>query len=182
MWWAWLRQDLWAAFREKRRCLSFWKPAKDYGDLSQHDLADRSVYLLSQAVNYCADAVEAEKTAPPDPDGTARRIEAGDNLLAMLERWKTFLGEKFRPLPAPVKPDDVFRPIWIHPPQFGVALQVYSFARILIMLHRPASLWIQRLSEGAEDLIGGCGNDMRDRDGAEGRGMPDPLRTVSLRG
>ncbi|KAH8882340.1 hypothetical protein GQ53DRAFT_666147 [Thozetella sp. PMI_491] len=161
VWWAWLRQDLWAAFREKRRCLSFWKPVKDYPDLGPDDLADRSVYLLSQAVNYCADAKEMEKSRPNDAEAAARRVEAGDHLLAMLERWKSFLGERFRPLPTPPRPEDVFRPIWIHPPQFGVALQVYSFARILIMLHRPAHagfngyLRVQRtLSEAVETICG----------------------------
>uniref|UniRef100_A0A0D2XKM4 Uncharacterized protein n=1 Tax=Fusarium oxysporum (strain Fo5176) TaxID=660025 RepID=A0A0D2XKM4_FUSOF len=29
VWWAWLRQDIWAAFREKRPCLSFWVPVQD---------------------------------------------------------------------------------------------------------------------------------------------------------
>lgn len=28
IWWAWLRQDVWAAFRENRRCFSFFKPTK----------------------------------------------------------------------------------------------------------------------------------------------------------
>ena len=168
VWWAWLRQDLWAAFREKRRCLSFWKPVKDYSDLSQNDLADRSVYLLSQAVNYCADAVEAERAQAPDPEATAKRAEAGDNLMAMLERWKSFLGEKFRPLPTSARPDDLFRRIWIHPPQFGVALQVHCFARILIMLHRPSTsgfngyLRVQRTLSDAVETICGIAMELKD--------------------
>lgn len=28
VWWAWLRQDVWAAFRENRRCFSFFRPTK----------------------------------------------------------------------------------------------------------------------------------------------------------
>lgn len=31
IWWAWLRQDVWAAFRENRRCFSFFKPTKVSG-------------------------------------------------------------------------------------------------------------------------------------------------------
>ncbi|WYZ46274.1 hypothetical protein EsH8_IX_000499 [Colletotrichum jinshuiense] len=50
VWWAWLRQDIWAAFREKRRCLSFWAADKDYHELDQHGLADRAIYLLSRAI------------------------------------------------------------------------------------------------------------------------------------
>ncbi|KAL2876176.1 hypothetical protein SGCOL_008537 [Colletotrichum sp. CLE4] len=52
VWWAWLRQDIWAAFREKRRCLSFWAADKDFCELDPHGLADRAIYLLSRAVNY----------------------------------------------------------------------------------------------------------------------------------
>lgn len=131
VWWAWLRQDIWAAFRERRRCLSFWKPVKDYSEQNRDELADSSVYLLSQAVNYSAD--------PEEPTGWAlqRRIDAADELLARLDRWKSFLSTEFTPLPMS-QSSRIFQPIWIHPPKFGVALQVFHFARILIMLHRPA--------------------------------------------
>ncbi|KAI1638790.1 hypothetical protein F4809DRAFT_649073 [Biscogniauxia mediterranea] len=139
VWWAWLRQDVWAAFRERRRCFSFWRPVKDYPELNQDELADRAIYLLSQAVNYCAASTEGGGGAIPNPETVARRAEAGDVLMGMLERWKSFLGPKFTPLPsASAGSAAVFEPIWIHPPQFGVAIQVYNFARILITLHRPA--------------------------------------------
>ncbi|KAI5917291.1 hypothetical protein F4810DRAFT_697009 [Camillea tinctor] len=134
VWWAWLRQDVWAAFRERRRCFSFWRPVKDYPELNQDELADRAIYLLSQAVNYCANV----ESAITNPEAMARRAEAGDILMGMLERWKSFLGPKFSPLPSASTGSTVFEPIWIHPPQFGVAIQVYNFARILITLHRPA--------------------------------------------
>ncbi|KAH8596272.1 hypothetical protein B0O99DRAFT_619983 [Bisporella sp. PMI_857] len=133
IWWAWLRQDIWAAFRERRRCLSIWKPVKDYPELNSYELADQGTYLLSQAVNYCAE--------PGDLTGLAlqRRIDAADELLARLDRWKSFLNTEFTPLPTPrAQPGLIVQPIWIHPPKFGVALQTYHFARILIMLHRPA--------------------------------------------
>ncbi|KAI0598972.1 hypothetical protein F4775DRAFT_583428 [Biscogniauxia sp. FL1348] len=138
VWWAWLRQDVWAAFRERRRCFSFWRPVKDYPELNQDELADRAIYLLSQAVNYCAHAHADGGGAVPNPETAARRAEAGDILMGMLERWKSFLGPKFTPLPSASAGSTVFEPIWIHPPQFGVAIQVYNFARILITLHRPA--------------------------------------------
>lgn len=134
VWWAWLRQDIWAAFRERRRCFSFWRPVRDYHELNQDELADRAVYLLSQSVNYCA------KVEPlPTTETTAKRAHHGEVLMAMLDRWKTFLGPKFQPLPAIASAPSVWPPIWIHPPQFAVAMQVYSFARILITLHRPAA-------------------------------------------
>jgi hypothetical protein len=135
VWWAWLRQDIWAAFRERRRCFSFWRPVKDYADLNQHELADRAVYLLSQTVNYCAKA----DAASTDPGANAKRARVGEALMSELERWKTYLGPRFQPLPTAGDENSVFQPLWIHPPQFGVALQVYSFARILVTLHRPAS-------------------------------------------
>ncbi|KAI0020720.1 hypothetical protein F4780DRAFT_343561 [Xylariomycetidae sp. FL0641] len=134
VWWAWLRQDLWAAFRERRKCFSFWQPYKDYSVLTQDELADRAIYLLSQTVNFCANP----DASSSDPAVLARRAEAGEILMAMLERWKSFLGPKFKPLPTAAPPSSVFEPLWIHPPQFGVAIQVYNFARILITLHRPA--------------------------------------------
>ncbi|KAH8661565.1 hypothetical protein BGZ60DRAFT_530516 [Tricladium varicosporioides] len=128
VWWAWLRQDVWAAFRERRRCFSFWKPVKDYPELNEHELADRATYLFSQAVNY-----SAEPNNLSDRVREARAVE----LLAMLDRWKSFLNDKFKPLPSSTR-NKVFQPIWIHPPKFAVALQIYYFARILITLHRPA--------------------------------------------
>ncbi|KAK9420792.1 hypothetical protein SUNI508_00883 [Seiridium unicorne] len=135
VWWAWLRQDIWAAFRERRRCFSFWRPLKDYSELSQDELADRVVYLLSQTVNYCSKL----NPSPVEPDTTSKRIRVGEALISELERWKTFLGPRYQPLPtAEPNPNSVFRPLWIHPARYGVALQVYSFARILITLHRPA--------------------------------------------
>ena len=161
VWWAWLRQDLWGAFREKRRCFSFWKPVKDLPELTQDELADRAVYLLSQAVNYCADA-ESEAGA------TQARTQAGDALLAALERWRTFLGPAYQPLPSPQAQECLFRPIWIHPPQFAVALQVYNFAKILVTLHRPAVagfqgyLKIQRSLSEAVDTICGIAMGLKD--------------------
>ncbi|KAI1084581.1 hypothetical protein F5B20DRAFT_522227 [Whalleya microplaca] len=134
VWWAWLRQDVWAAFRERRRCFSFWRPVNDYSELTQDDLASYSVYLLSQAINYCA-LPDASST---DPEVIAKRADAGAALLHMIERWKTFQGPKFKPLPTPAASNSVFQPLWIHPPHFAVALQVISFARILVTLHSPA--------------------------------------------
>jgi hypothetical protein len=167
VWWAWLRQDIWAAFREKRRCLSFWRPVKDYSELDQYSLADRAVYLLSQAVNYCADC-RALEASVVEPSVAARRAQVGDDLLANLARWKSFLGDQYRPLPLATH-SDTFSPIWIHPPQFAVALQAYSFAKILVTLHRTMMssgiegyLKMQRTLSDAVDTICGIAMELTD--------------------
>ncbi|KAF3906885.1 hypothetical protein ABW21_db0208926 [Orbilia brochopaga] len=136
VWWAWLRQDVWASFREHRRALSFWKPLRPHEALNQQELASRSVYLLAQAVNYCSDEeMEAGK------HNLQRRVERGEQLLEMLEDWSRNLGEEFTLLPAVQSFSDVnihdIEPLWYHPPQYGVALQIQSFAKILVLLHRP---------------------------------------------
>lgn len=132
VWWAWLRQDLWAAFREQRACFSFWKPIKELSELGQDELADRVVYLLSQSVNYCAHATSSSLSV-------ADKIQLGQGLMVALEHWKSVLGPEYSPLPSRSPcAISVFKPIWIHPPRFAVAMQVYHFARILVTLHLPA--------------------------------------------
>lgn len=112
VWWAWLRQDIWAAFKERRKCLSFWKPVKDYPAMDRHELANGATYLLSQAINYCAE--------PDNITGHVlqNRVDAADDLLARLDRWKSFLKDEFVPLPTP-RTNGIFQPLWIHPPKFG---------------------------------------------------------------
>lgn len=173
VWWAWLRQDVWAAFREKRPCLSFWRPVKDVEELDQYALADRAIYLLSQAVNYSAesrkaDALMASSTSPSassppslDPNTAMHRKRARDELISKMERWKACLGDEYMTLPTPRKPGDLFTPLWVHPPQFGAALQAYSFAQILVTLHGPSTpgfagfLKTQRTLAQAVEII--CG-------------------------
>ncbi|KZL72957.1 Zn(II)2Cys6 transcription factor [Colletotrichum tofieldiae] len=166
VWWAWLRQDIWAAFREKRRCLSFWAADKEFHELDQHGLADRAIYLLSRAVNYCAYSRMMEVSS--DISASDDRARAGLEMLAEMERWKLFLGDEFKPLPSPTTPSDVFTPLWVHPPQFGVALQAYSFAKILVLLHKPVSsgfdgyLKMQRSISEAVDTICGIAMELTD--------------------
>ncbi|KAF9869570.1 hypothetical protein CkaCkLH20_12963 [Colletotrichum karsti] len=168
IWWCWLKQDIWSAFREKRRCLSFWAPYKEYHELDQHELAHQAIYLLSQAVNFCADSRMAEAAAVPDPAATANRLRSGNELLTTLERWRLHLGNEFKPLPSPRDPSDVFTPLWVHPPEFGVALQAYCFARILILLHSPMPsgfngfLKMQRSLSEAVDMICGIAMELKD--------------------
>lgn len=120
VWWAWLRQDIWAAFRERRRCFSFWKPVKDYPELGEHELAARVIYLFAQAINYCA-----ELNPMSDEEKQAR----ADELLSMLDRWKSFMGTRIKPLPT-AHTSSLFQPIWIHPPEFG---QCNSWEMLLVV-------------------------------------------------
>lgn len=160
VWWTWLRQDLWAAFREKRACFSFWKPLADVADLTQDQLANRAIYLLSQTVNFCA-----QTDAP-----TVAKQQGGEALLAALERWHTFLGPCYKPLPCVASvPGSPFKPIWIHPPQYAAALQAYNFGKILVTLHSPAVvagfqgyLQTQRVLSEAVDSICGIAMELKD--------------------
>lgn len=168
VWWAWLRQDIWAAFREKRHCLSFWAPVKDYHELDQHGLADRAIYLLSQAVNYCADSRGQDAAATTDLSVSMKKRQSKEELLDQMARWKSYLGSEYKPLPTSRSPSDVFTPLWIHPPQFGVALQAYSFALIIVTLYGaiPAGfngfLKMQKTLSESVDTICGIAMELKD--------------------
>ncbi|KAH7367107.1 hypothetical protein B0T11DRAFT_223464 [Plectosphaerella cucumerina] len=171
IWWSWLRQDIWAAFREKRRCLSIWKPTLSVRELDQDQLARRTLYLLALAVNYCAQsrAIEIPEAAITDPSASEQRARAKEDLLHKMEGLRSLWGERFRPLPSAARgPGDVFSPLWIHPPHFGIAVQAYSFAQILITLHSPIPpgfngyLKAQRTLSEAVDTICGVAMELSD--------------------
>ncbi|EJP63711.1 Putative Zn(II)2Cys6 transcription factor [Beauveria bassiana ARSEF 2860] len=138
VWWAWLRQDVWAAFRESRACLSFWVPKKAIHELDQNELADMAIYILSQAINYRASVQAATSHNPVDK---TKLTKQRSTLVSMMEQWKAHLGEGYKVLPTPkAAAGQVFSPLWIHPPRFGAALQAYSFAQILLTLHTVETL------------------------------------------
>ena len=113
VWWAWLQQDVWAAFREKRKTFTFWKPTRRFDDMNPYELAARSVYVIAKVVNYCS----REETEVGD---IALRIERADQLQAMLDEWEQYLTTEFTPLPFKTENiEEAFEPIWIHPPPFG---------------------------------------------------------------
>ncbi|KAI9845002.1 MAG: hypothetical protein M1837_005146 [Sclerophora amabilis] len=135
VWWAWLRQDVWAAFRERRRAYTLWKPPKPYNLLNKYELASRSIYLLAQTVNYCSD-----EEIKAGEGNLQARIKRASVLWNMLEEWRGALGADFEPLPQITRDcENAFKPICIHPPAFGLALQMHAGAQILLMLHRPSS-------------------------------------------
>ncbi|KAG9497506.1 hypothetical protein J7337_010367 [Fusarium musae] len=168
VWWAWLRQDIWAAFREKRPCLSFWVPVQDLGELGQHDLAERAIYLLSQAVNYYAHSHAAISGSTPSRLAPVDLGRARVDILNKIEELKSHLGEQYQPLPSPSDTTDVFKAIWIHPPEFGAALQALAFAQILIALHSPIPagfngyLRMQKTLTQSVDTICGIAMDLKD--------------------
>jgi hypothetical protein len=152
VWWVWIRQDIWAAFRERRRCFSIWKPKRPYHMMDQYDIARRAVYLLAMAVNYSS---EEERTQGQRDLQT--RIQRADTLMAMLDDWSHHRTIHFTPMPwERTEKNEPVAPIWIHPPIFGkytccsiavaltlnifpaAAMQMHCFSRILLLVHRPA--------------------------------------------
>ncbi|OKO99675.1 hypothetical protein PENSUB_8328 [Penicillium subrubescens] len=131
VWWAWLRQDVWVAMRERRRVFSFWQPKRPLSVLTAPELATRATYLLGQCVNYASK--EEQETSD-----LSRRLERGSELLFLLQEWYDHLPEEYSPLPM-ASGTTVFPHIWIHPPSYAAALQIHSLARVLVILHRPSS-------------------------------------------
>lgn len=151
VWWAWLCQDVWAAFREKRKAFTFWRPVRTFNSLSPHELAARSVYIFAQVVNFCSrEESEAEGV------NISSRMERADELVEMLDDWARYLTTEFTPLPVQNSPSgEAFQPLWIHPPSFGqsatltahnkkltfgigVSIQIHYSARLLLLLNKPS--------------------------------------------
>ena len=131
VWWAWLRQDVWVAMRERRRVFSFWNPKKPVSMLSSPELATRATYLLAQCVNYASKEEE-------EASELERRLDRGSELLFLLQEWHECLPPEYSPLPSASEIQTV-PPIWVNPPSAAAALQIHSLARILVILHRPSS-------------------------------------------
>ena len=113
VWWAWLCQDIWAAFREKRETLTFWVPRKPLSELLPHELATRSIYITAKVISYCAHATTEENIL--------RRVDGAARLRKMLDDWQRYLTIEFSPLPLGSREhSSCFRPIWIRPPAFGM--------------------------------------------------------------
>ncbi|KAJ5297250.1 uncharacterized protein N7443_008143 [Penicillium atrosanguineum] len=131
VWWAWLRQDVWVAMRERRRVFSFWQPKKPLSILTSSELASRATFLLAQCVNYASKEEQ-------DTSDLSRRLGRGSELLYLLQEWYDHLPSEYNSLPI-VSHTDTFPPIWVHPSPYAAALQIYSLARILVILNRPST-------------------------------------------
>lgn len=133
IWWAWLRQDVWAAFRERRRCFSFFKPTKPYRLMDMWDIASRITYILAQCINYSSDEEKQQGEA-----NLNARVGRAKVIQEMLDEWQRNASVHFEPLPIETPVNQAFKPIWIHPPAFAASLQMFSMARILLLINEPA--------------------------------------------
>ncbi|CAM1510823.1 Fc.00g083360.m01.CDS01 [Cosmosporella sp. VM-42] len=132
-WWAWLRQDIWVAFRERRRTYSTWIPKKGYSDLNSYELASRAVWILAQVINFCAlDSSDEVEGAFLGRLGWAKALQK------MLDEWKSHLTVEFSSLPAISRHgSEAFQPRLIHPQCFGLAMQIHHVSQILLCAHEP---------------------------------------------
>ncbi|CZS97471.1 uncharacterized protein RAG0_06541 [Rhynchosporium agropyri] len=163
VWWAWLCQDIWAAFRENRKTFTFWKPVRTYDDMNPHELAVRSVFLVARVIDYCSrEAIEA------CGGNMAIRIQEADRLTQTLEEWHQYLTAEFNSLPWKRSSSDVFEPIWIHPPSLAVAIQLYNAAQLLLLINRPSRgglnefLWQTKLKQKCIANICGIATTLND--------------------
>jgi hypothetical protein len=142
VWWAWVRQDIWAAFRENRPAMTIWQPKKTLSQLTADELSTRIVYIAAKCVQFAA---------TPKENDISGYIDAGERLMLMLEQWKQILPSSFEPIPLAASQTastpasstsdaaSQFRPIWIHPPSHAAAVQTYHFARIIVLLNQPST-------------------------------------------
>jgi hypothetical protein len=129
-WWVWLRQDIWVAFRERRRTLTIWRPNKRLMDLNPDELATRVVYVCARCVDFAANEKHYDMPI---------QIEQGDKLLQALGDWYKILPPSFQPIYRhPLPESEIFTPIWIHPPSYAAAIQTFHFARIVVLINQPS--------------------------------------------
>lgn len=131
-WWAWLCQDIWAAFREKRTVFTFWKPVKQLSDLNPWELSTRSVFLFARVVDFCSRIESRDSTFE-----LTQRIDVADHLSSQLDDWFMRLTPEFRALPSNGDSGvPEFKKIWVHPPSFGRKSNKVLSAHILISRSR----------------------------------------------
>lgn len=160
VWWAWLRQDTWAAFRLGRPTLTIWRPKKRLDELTSNELATRILYIAAKCVEYAAGNDSTSQDI-------SQRIDQGNRLLQVLADWYNALPPSYRPLDAGAQPGSpasaacassvgtpgpqarqssapgqsssshTFQPIWMHPRNHAGAIQMYHFARASVLLSQP---------------------------------------------
>ncbi|KAL4973584.1 hypothetical protein BDW66DRAFT_101275 [Aspergillus desertorum] len=190
VWWAWLRQDLWAAFRAGRPTLTIWRAKKKLEELNSDELATRIIYICAKCVEYAASG-----KAPNQDQDPRARIDEGDRLLRALDDWHRVLPASYQPvaiaaidpgsgnvrasstIPSTSPADSTswagdgtgirepstvfFPPIWIHPPSHAGAMQMYHFAKAVVLLNQPTmgglSAYVARQKQLSESLQMVCG-------------------------
>jgi hypothetical protein len=130
-WWGWIRQDIWAAFRERRRVLTIWRPTRRLMDLNPNELCLRIVYICGRCVDFAASEKKYDMQM---------RIDQGSKLMQALEDWRRALPISFEPIYKTVHPEPgtLFTPIWINPPSYAAAIQTFHFARIIVLINQPS--------------------------------------------
>ncbi|KAH6693537.1 hypothetical protein F5X68DRAFT_258467 [Plectosphaerella plurivora] len=159
VWWAWLRQDTWVAFRAGRPTLTIWRPVKRLEELNSNERATRILYIAAKCVEYAAGNTSTATDIQ-------QRIDHGNRLLQTLSDWYTTLPPSYRPLDHGLRHDTedasiltgasgstpgamshhasettgpIFQPIWMHPPNHAGAMQMYHFARAAVLLNQPTT-------------------------------------------
>jgi hypothetical protein len=101
--------------------------------------------------------------ATPKEGDIAAYIEAGETLMRMLDLWKRSLPASFEPISiaSSAIDGDQISPIWIHPPAHAAAIQMYHFARIIMILNQPStgglSTYQTRFKQMRESTMTTCG-------------------------
>ncbi|KAL4814366.1 hypothetical protein BDW67DRAFT_86487 [Aspergillus spinulosporus] len=190
VWWAWLRQDLWAAFRAGRPTLTIWRAKKKLEELDSDELATRIIYICAKCVEYAASG-----KAPNQDQDPRARIDQGDRLLSALEDWHRVLPASYQPVGVAAmdsangnarassmmpstsptdsttwagdrtgmqEPSTVLSPpIWIHPPNHAGAVQMYHFAKAIVLLNQPTmgglNAYVARQKQLSESVQMVCG-------------------------
>ena len=138
VWWAWLRQDIWAAFHTGRPALTIHQPKIPMSELTSDGLATRIIFIAAKCVQFAATPKEGD---------IAAYIEAGETIMRMLDTWKRSLPQSFEPLRVTsshashglTNDPSQISPIWIHPPSHAAAIQTYHFSRIIMILNQPST-------------------------------------------
>ncbi|TDZ36733.1 hypothetical protein C8035_v005135 [Colletotrichum spinosum] len=199
VWWAWLRQDIWAAFRSGRRTLTIFQPQRMLRDLTPDELVNRILFVAAKCVEYAAhDGGGDDASSAQD---LRQRMNHGSRLLRTLDEWREALPASFAPIsssfgtrpvggggggsssaaepsgasrhspaspavrqqhlgqnpsfspsqqttasPSAAPPPAaasagarIFEPIWFHPPSHAGAMQMYHFARSVVLLAQPST-------------------------------------------
>lgn len=140
VWWGWLRQDIWAAYRHKRKTMTIWRPTKPLSSLEPDEMVCRSMYLLAKAIKY----ISEDQAGSGD---LSKRIKEGYMHLRTLDAWYAALPAAFQPIPCTSTTESCFKPIWIHPPRYSASVQLYCFAKIAILVNMPSTGGINEYHE-----------------------------------
>ncbi|KAL9080469.1 MAG: hypothetical protein Q9157_000783 [Trypethelium eluteriae] len=105
------------------------------------ELVNRAFFLLGQCVNYISD--KETEAGRLDMQG---RIDKGQSLWNSLEEWVAYFRHHDRRLPVLSPEHSSFKSIWINPPAASAAVQIYFFAKLLLLDMMPATGGLRELT------------------------------------